>query len=398
MNLKTVRLIEFVNPSGQVVFRVNGTGPNGKQIRKNFKHRGEATSYKQQFEADLANLPSVPLLRSNLSPNQLGEAERAFAELGGKSLSEAVRFYLINCHDLVASRLFPDALAEYLDEHRRSGSRPLTIANLKTRVGFLLRTHNERMVHEIPAGDLEKIIHRGPRSNKTKGNDYRALGAFFAWALKKNYCKVHPLATVRKIKHDEGEPVVLPLGDCRKLVSAAASYKAGITLPYVVLSLFCGIRPTEISRLTWKHIDLEHGFVRITKDIAKKRKTRTVAISENCLRWLLPYAPLGRAFIGKNWRRDFNAVKAIAGYGLPSKKRPNLKKWTPDVLRHTAITYHYMRDNHEGMTASWAGNTPNIIHTHYKALLSGDIKSSVADFWNISPDKGKSNIIKLAAG
>ncbi|KAB2659934.1 MAG: hypothetical protein DVB32_06880, partial [Verrucomicrobia bacterium] len=54
MNLKTFRLIEFVNPSGQAVFRVDGMGPNGKRIRKNFKHRGEATSYKQQLEADVA--------------------------------------------------------------------------------------------------------------------------------------------------------------------------------------------------------------------------------------------------------------------------------------------------------------------------------------------------------
>ncbi len=396
MNLDTCNLIEFVNPSGKIVFRVDGMGPDGKRIRANFKTEGEALSYKQQLEADLANVPSVPLHRTKLSPDQLGEAERAFAELGGKSLSEAVRFYLANYRDAVNPKLFPEALAEYLEEHRRSGSRPLTITNLRIRVGFLLRTHGERMVHEIPTADLEKIIHRGPRSDKTKGNDYRAIAAFFAWALKKNYCPVHPLAAVKKIKHDEGEPVILPLGDCRKLLSAAATYKDGVVLPYVALALFCGIRPTELSRLTWAHIDLENALVRIPKEIAKKRKMRTVAISENCLEWLLPHAVNRPAIVGKNWRRDFDAVKALAGYGTSSEKRPNLKDWTPDIMRHTAITMHFMRDNHEGLTASWAGNSPDIVHTHYKGLLTGNIKSAVAAFWNIRPDQGEGNIIKMA--
>ena len=43
-------------------------------------------------------------------------------------------------------------------------------------------------------------------------------------------------------------------------------------------------------------------------------------------------------------------------------------------------------------TASWAGNSPNVIHRHYKALVK---EADAKEFWEITPATVKSQIAKL---
>jgi hypothetical protein len=38
---------------------------------------------------------------------------------------------------------------------------------------------------------------------------------------------------------------------------------------------------------------------------------------------------------------------------------------------------------HEGETASWAGNSTNVTHRHYKALVK---EADAKEFWEITPD------------
>ena len=45
-----------------------------------------------------------------------------------------------------------------------------------------------------------------------------------------------------------------------------------------------------------------------------------------------------------------------------------LRAWVPDYMRHTALSNNFAHNKHEGETASWAGNSPNIIHRHYKGV------------------------------
>jgi hypothetical protein len=44
---------------------------------------------------------------------------------------------------------------------------------------------------------------------------------------------------------------------------------------------------------------------------------------------------------------------------------------------------------HEGESAIWAGNSPNVIHRHYKALVK---EAEAKKFWGITPATVKSKI------
>ena len=71
------KLSRFVNPSGQIVWRVSGMKQDGTRVRQNFKREDEAIAQKQTLEVEALNIKHTPLLPTNLTREQLSDAERA---------------------------------------------------------------------------------------------------------------------------------------------------------------------------------------------------------------------------------------------------------------------------------------------------------------------------------
>ncbi len=87
----------------------------------------------------------------------------------------------------------------------------------------------------------------------------------------------------------------------------------------------------------------------------------------------------GQSFFPTNWRKDFDAVKAAAGFGNPlrlSKKQrektPTLKQWPDNVMRHTAISHYFRKTGSYGQTAGQFGNSEGIIKRHYQGRVSSE--------------------------
>jgi integrase len=377
-------VIEFTNESGSLSYRVSGM-KDGKQVRQNFKTEAEAVARKQALEAEVHGIESsIRTHRTRLTDEQLHEAEQAFANLNGRPLSLAVDFFLKSYREPVKPKLLSEALAEFIIDREKKRKRPDTIRNLRNRVGLLIDAHPGKHVHEIVKADLETVVFGKGITARTQINNRLALSAFFNWCQRERYCQANPVREVERPETDDTEPTVLSLADVRRLLGAARDYKEGKLLPYFALAMFTGIRPAELARLSWKQIDLEQRIITITGEQAKMRSRRVVDLSDNAVKWLLPFAVNRPKIVPANFRKDFDALKALAGFGTSAKE------WTPDIMRHTAISMHYKAHGHEGKTASWAGNSPDVVHKHYKGLINnGDAE----DFWNITPDD--QHILKL---
>jgi integrase len=236
------------------------------------------------------------------------------------------------------------------------------------------------------------------------------MNGFFVWAEAKGYTPKNPLANIQPIEKDENEPEVLSVEECQRLMQAAQEYKGGKLVPFVALALFAGLRPDqELQRITWDDIDAESESITISGKVAKMRGRRTVEaarlakkskggkdtpLPSNLFLWIAPHVKDHTPIKGKNWRRDFDAVKFLAGFGTPDpddEKRKHLKPWVQDYMRHTAISYHFALYEHEGKTAKWAGNSPDIVHRKYKGLVK---PADVPKFWSIAP-AAASNVIQL---
>ena len=196
---------------------------------------------------------------------------------------------------------------------------------------------------------------------------------------------------------DSHEPCVLSLADCRKLLAAARDYKEGRLLPYVAVSLFAELRPTELSRLTWERIDLTEGTITLDGSMAKTRQRRIVKLPENAVAWLLPLAPKHPDFVPAAFVRHFGRVKRAAGFNVNEggkKGGKKLRPWVQDYMRHTAVSMYLAKHKHEGEAATWAGNSPNVIHRHYKGLVK---YADAAEFWKLTPATVKSEIVTFPA-
>ena len=62
-------------------------------------------------------------------------------------------------------------------------------------------------------------------------------------------------------------------------------------------------------------------------------------------------------------------------------------------LRHAFCTYHFALHANENLTAAQAGNSPAMIHAHYKGLAT---RAEAEKWFNVKPD-AKANIVPLPA-
>jgi hypothetical protein len=374
----------------------------GKQVRENFKTEAEALARKDELMVERANMESSIVRRpTRLTDAQIKEAEISYGELGDRSMLVAVRFFMENYREPVNKIKVKDAYDKFIAEKKLNNLRADSIRNLSARVGFLAKAHADKLVSDILPEHLKEIIFKSTRSAITNDNARRAMSSFFTWAGEHKFCGSNPMASIKPVKTERDEPETLTVPQARNLVEKAAAYKDGIVLPYIALGLFTGIRPTELARITWDNIDLEAGTVTIGAKLAKMRQRRIVemvcltakakdgrdyTLLANLIEWLTPHAVKKTPIRGVNWRRDFDAVKKSAGWGTGTDKRPSLKPWTQDIMRHTAISNHLAFFEHEGKTAAWAGNSPDIIQRHYKGLVK---RTEAIEFWGIVPDKNK---------
>jgi integrase len=398
MNAPAVKVSEFKNPSGEVVYRVYGWEPskdgNRRMVRKNFKDVAQADDFARRLREKWTNVVSYTALKyTSLSDEDLRAAERAAAILAGKPLAAAVDFYLANYREPRICRSLNDAFTEFIAEKRQENLRPRSISDLKTRVGFLLKVAGGMEVSDMTESKLRAIVHRDSdgRGPESRNNDRRALNGFFAWAAAKRYCAENPMAGIAPIRFHRREPEIFSLAAVESILTAARGFQGGAMLPYFVLALFSAIRPTEIQRLTWRDVDLLEKTVRLGGAAAKKRQRRLVELSDNAVVWLRPLVIRQLPIWPARGRKMFEEVRELAGFGSSKKNADELKAvdlipWIQDGMRHTAISCHFAQHGHEGDTARWAGNSPDEMHKSYKQLVS---KADAAIFWNIYPEKNK---------
>ena len=148
----------------------------------------------------------------------------------------------------------------------------------------------------------------------------------FSTTIKHDWCDANPVARVEVPEVVEKPIEPLTIEEVERLEAAAQLPEHQDMQLSLHLMLYCGIRPTEVSRIDpERDIDWENQRVVVRPTTSKTGGGRVV--------------PLRKAdaitvrTIPHRWVQRWRALRRTAGWN-------NGNSWQPDVCRHTFATYH----------------------------------------------------------
>ena len=207
----------------------------------------------------------------------------------------------------------------------------------------------------------------------------RYVSLILEFGRRSKYLTGSPAKDVRLAYRDQGTVSTLTPEQTRRLLTAADP----LIRPYVALCAFQGLRPAEAQRLAWTGITDTHVYV--SASIAKTRKNRVVPISENLLPWI--EKARGRGGHVFHSRQLFREAVEDAG----------LAPWPQDRLRHSYGTYRLALTKNEQLVAADMGNSPDIIHRHYRVPTTPEIAIAFFSITDEDPEFSQEAKAKRAA-
>jgi integrase len=317
----------------------------------------------------------------------VSEFSEAVAKLGERSLGDAVTGYL---HTVVSVKRkdIKDAVEEFIEsrKHRsesKNGKRAELSASYVAHVNSWLRefgsTFPSTAVCDLIKEHLNAYIKSHSEVSAKNRNDRRVtVKMFLSWAVRQDYLPAnHRLLqadgmaqeTVEDADTDFYRPVEL-----KNLLDNASDDLR----PVLAIAGLAGLRGEEIMRLDWADVWRVEGHIEITAKKSKTRSRRLVEICPALAAWLEPCHNLqGRVFAGgvSGYLRGF--LKLRGSLKIPDRR---------NGLRHAFCTFHYALYSNENLTAAQAGNSPAMIHGHYKGLAT---KAEAEKWFNVMPDQSK---------
>jgi integrase len=374
---------QFTNPSGEIVFRVDGR-IDGKRIRRNFKTRADAEAERrllkvQRLQGDAGLRTAI----TRLTDEQLHEAEAAFLRLkdNPQSLLTYLECGLANYRSPEQEKPLAEAVTEYLATKKTAYERTLLSGRQLRSIQNELATFQRRFPKEplsaFTAAKLLPYLERGNPSLKTYNNRRGLLSTLFKFGLQKDWVAKNPIEKTphHRINHRRGSAETITADQAAQLMAYVENYEAGEMAPYFAICLFAGIRPCvrfgEITKLQPESVKLETGVIHIEPEVSKVRMKRLVTIQPNLSAWLHAYPLKKFPLIPPN---AVNMHRKICD-------KFNLSH---DVLRHTFISMFVGKYRSMGEAALQAGNSESIIRKHYLDLKS---KEEAEQFFAILPKR-----------
>ncbi len=210
---------------------------------------------------------------------------------------------------------------------------------------------------------------------KTRNHRRATVKMFLKWCARQDYLSVnHRLLETDCLAveiADAADTDFFRPAELQKLLDHA---DADLRLVIAIAGL-AGLRGEEIMRLDWADVWRVAGHIEVSARNAKTRQRRLVEICPALATWLEPFRANTK---GKVYSRGVHAYQHAF-----LKLRKSLK--IPDRLnglRHAFCTYHFAAHANENQTAQQAGNSPAMIHAHYKGLAT---KADAEKWFNVNP-------------
>jgi integrase len=329
----------------------------------------------------------------NLDAEARLEAYRA-AELlrpHGKTISDAVRYYLEHLEKAAYSVPFSDLAERVREEFARRLAKDEVSERHAQSLRETLRKLEARFGPEIVSGITVEAVREWllglPLAVKTRNRHRGYAGTIFNLALDYGYTTFNPVAKIKKFNertNGADEISVLSAEETERLFRAVDPE----AIPFLTLAFFCGIRRATLERLDWRDVRFAEKRVIVPGYKGKNGTRYQVTLQENALAFLRPYLRESGSLLAP--ARAINREGAAFGSPSPVATRRLIKEAAsqaglllPDNAgRHTFISMHVAAFESIDKTALEADNSSEIIKKDYLDLVT---REEAEKFWNICP-------------
>jgi integrase len=401
---------KIYRPAGKSVYYRVACTIAGKRRMQTFTNYSDAKAAAERIVREIASGSQAAALSAGQSRDALAALERlesfrqatgrsvsllaavsAFVEsstkLGGRSVDEAVEGFLRTVVSVKRKDVM-EAVEEFIAgrQHKteaKDGKRAQLSQTYAVHINSWLRefagTFTGTAVCDLSKEHLAAYTKTFKAfTPKTRNHRRATVKMFLKWCARQDYLPVNHrlleadcLATETA---DAADAEFFRPAEFQKLFD-----HAGADLrPVLAIAGLAGLRGEEIMRLDWADVWRVEGHIEVTARNAKTRQRRLVEI---CPELAARLEPFRANTTGKVYPRGVHAWQHAFLNLRKSLKIPDRL----NGLRHAFCTYHFALHSNENLTAAQAGNSPAMIHAHYKGLAT---KADAEKWFNVNPPDG----------
>lgn len=351
----------------QVRYQLNGT-----RTSEVFETKAEAETHAAQVRIKEANEGAAGFSLPADIRVEAANAVEVLKPYEGETIGKAVEFYVNHSLRFRNAPPVADIIKEFVAEREKLNQRDRNLADVRQRLNVFARTFGPRKLAEITVEELADWLRDPTWSARSQIHYRRRVSMLYDCGIKRRWCEVNTAALLDNPETEDKDIECFTIEECARLLENAED--AGC-LPLVVLSLFAGLRRSEVARLQWENVNLPERTITVGSKTAKKRSRRVIAINDTAAAWLATCAqPKGPVVTVAKQTLD-QRIKDMAA-------KAGLKQWKQNGLRHCFCTYHLGAYKDPVRTAYEAGNSAEIIKRCYDALSS---EATAIRFWELRP-------------
>jgi integrase len=279
------------------------------------------------------------------------------------------------------TKTLSSALDDYIAACRRRNLRPQTIRNIKTFRNWLINKTGDMPVKKLNAGHARKIY--GVNTER-----FKRLRTFCRWMTIRNIIGKDPTNGIMEpaIIHDKKPAKYLSPDDAERIRKAISTAPIRFRCAFIC-SLYAGIRPTEVCRMRWEHINMKERSIYLPAEVTKTRRPRRIDNLPAKL-WVML----------EKHRHDFGFQDQLHGHPkaghnpkntlipMAPDNRPNIAIWTTErrilsglakvdlstnIFRHTFATYMTALTGNPALAARSLGHSSlSMLQKHYDGIAA----------------------------
>ena len=227
---------------------------------------------------------------------------------------------------------FAKAVETALEDRKRKGLRARSIVDFRYLCKRMMKMNPglaERRMRSVTSEDCRRYLETAFGGSAAQYRKARAImSGVFSTAIRHDWCDSNPVSRVEVPDVIEKPIEPLSIEEVEKLEETARQPEHREMQLSLHLMLYCGIRPTEVSRIDpERDIDWQHAQVLVRPTTSKTGGGRVVPLRKA--------GDISVRTIPRRWVHRWRALRKAAG-GNKETARP----WRPDICRHTFATYH----------------------------------------------------------